>query len=74
MILAELDEEEWDPETVSQGGAYQTEALLKWFEYYHRQLRRQMAEQHLGQYLLSIIEGYRVFLVIIVLIYTRLPR
>ena len=49
MILAKLDEEEWDLETVSRGGAYQTEALLKWSEYYHCQFRHQMAKQHLGQ-------------------------
>ena len=60
MILAELDEEKWDPKTVSRGGAYQTEALLKWSEYYHRQFRCQMAEQHLGQYSLSVIGGYQL--------------
>ena len=40
MVLSQLDEEEWDPETVSQARAYQTESLLKWSEYHHRQFRR----------------------------------
>ena len=39
MVLSQLDNEEWDPETVSRAGAYQTEALLKWLEYPHRQFR-----------------------------------
>ena len=60
MVLEELDDDEWDPETVSRAGAYQTEALLKWAEFYHRQFRRQMAESHLGQYSLSIIGGYQL--------------
>ena len=30
MILAELDDKEWDPERVSCAGAYKIEALLKW--------------------------------------------
>ena len=37
MVLAELDDDEWDPETVSRAGDYQTKALLKWAEFYHRQ-------------------------------------
>ena len=60
MVLEELDDIEWDPETVSRAGAYQTEALLKWAEFYHRQFRRQMAEQHLRQYSLSVIGGYQL--------------
>ena len=36
----ELEGEEWDPETASHAGAYQTKALLKWSEYPHRQFRR----------------------------------
>ena len=60
IVLAELDKEEWDPETVSWGGASQTEALLNWAEIYHHQFRCQMAEQYLGQYSLSIIGGYQL--------------
>ena len=60
MILAKVDSKEWDPETVSRVGAYQTEALLKWSEYNHGQFRHQMAEQHLGQYSLSVIGGYQL--------------
>ena len=55
MVLEELDDNEWDPETISRSGAYQTEALLKWAEFYHRQFRRRMAESHLGQYSLTVI-------------------
>ena len=58
MVLEELDEDEWDPETMSRAGAYQTEALLKWGEFHHGQFRRRMAESHLGQYFLSVISGY----------------
>ena len=36
LVLDQL-EEEWDPKTISQGGAYQTEVLLRWSEYHHRQ-------------------------------------
>ena len=39
MVLEELDDDEWDPETVSRAGAYQTKALLKWAEFYHCQFR-----------------------------------
>ena len=60
MILAKLDEKEWDPETVSWGGAYQTKALLKWSKYYYHQFCRRMAEQHLGQYSPSVIRGYQL--------------
>ena len=60
MVLSQLEDEAWDPETVSQAGAYQTEALLKWLEYHHHQFRRQMAEQHLDQYSLSVIWGYQL--------------
>ena len=60
MILSQLESEEWDPETVSHAGAYQTEALLKWSEYHHRQFRRRMAEPHLGQSSLSVIGGYQL--------------
>ena len=60
MVLEELDDNEWDPETVSRAGAYQTEALLKWAKFYHPQFRRQMAESHLGQYSLSVIGGYQL--------------
>ena len=60
MVLAELDDEEWDLETMSWPGVYQTEALLKWAEYYQRQFRRKMAKQHLGQYSLSVIRGYQL--------------
>ena len=60
MILSQLESKEWDQETVSHAGAYQTEALLNWSEYHHRQFRRRMAEQHLGQYSLSIIRGYQL--------------
>ena len=60
IILSQLDDEELDPETASYAGAYQTKALLKWSEYYHRQFRCRMAEQHLGQYLLSIIRGLQL--------------
>ena len=60
MILLQLESEEWDPDTLSRVRAYQTEALLKWSEYYHRQSRRQMAEQHLDQYSLSVIGGYQL--------------
>ena len=60
MVLEELDDDEWDPETVSRAGAYQTKALLKWAEFYHRQFRHQIAKQHLGQYSLSVIGGYQL--------------
>ena len=60
MILSQLESDEWDPEMVSHAGAYQTEALLKWSEYHHRQFRRRMAEQHLGQYSLSVIGGHQL--------------
>ena len=60
MILSQLDSKEWDPETVSRAGAYQTEALLNWSEYHHLQFRRWIAEQHLGQYSLSVIRGYQL--------------
>ena len=60
MILEELDDNEWDPETVSTAGAYQTKALLKWTEFYHHQFRCRMAESHLRQYSLSIISGYQL--------------
>ena len=55
-----MDGEEWDPETVSCVEAYQTEALLKLSEYHRCQFRHQMTQQHLGQYLLSIIGGYQL--------------
>ena len=35
MVLAKLEEDAWDPESASQAGAYQTEALLRWSEYHH---------------------------------------
>ena len=60
MVLSQLESDEWDPEIVSHAGAYQTEALLKWSEYHHRQFRHQMAEQHLGQYSLSVIGGHQL--------------
>ena len=43
MVLEELDDDEWDPETMSRAGAYQTEVLLKWTKFYHRQFRHRMA-------------------------------
>ena len=57
MVLSQLEDNAWDLETVSRAGAYQTKALLKWSEYHHHQFRRRMAEQHLDQYLLSVIGG-----------------
>ena len=36
MVIAQL-EEDWDPESASRGGAYQTEALLRWSEYHQTQ-------------------------------------
>ena len=60
MILSHLESDKWDPETVSRAGAYQTEVLFKWSEYHHRQFRRWMAKQHLGQYSLSVIGGHQL--------------
>ena len=60
MVLAELEEDAWDPETASRAGAYQTKALLRWSEYHHRQFRRRMATQHLNQYSLGVIGGYQL--------------
>ena len=60
MVLEELDDDEWDPETVSRASAYQTEALLKWAEFYHRQFRLWIAKQHLRQYSFSVIGGYQL--------------
>ena len=60
MILSQLDGEAWDPETVSQAGAYQTEALLRWSEYHHRQYWRRMASQHLDQHAIAVIGGYQL--------------
>ena len=37
MVLAKLEEDGLDPESASRAGAYQTEALLRWSEYHHRQ-------------------------------------
>ena len=60
MVLEELDDNKWDPETTSRSRAYQTESLLKWAEFYHCQFRHRMAESHLGQYSLSVIGGYQL--------------
>ena len=59
MVLDQL-EEEWDPESASRAGAYQTEALLRWSEYHHRQYRRRMASQHLDQHAIGVIGGYQL--------------
>ena len=40
MVLSQLEDDAWDPETVSWAGAYQTKVLLKGSEYHHRQFRR----------------------------------
>ena len=42
LILEQL-EGDWDPESASQEGAYQTEALLRWSEYHQTQYRRRLA-------------------------------
>ena len=60
MVLSKLEDDAWDQETASRAGAYQTKALLRWSEYYHRQFRRQMAAQHLDQYSLGVIGGYQI--------------
>ena len=59
MVLAQL-EEDWDPESASRGGAYQTEALLRWSEFYQTQYRRRLAEEHLGQHVIGVIGGYQL--------------
>ena len=59
MVLEQL-EEDWDPESASQAGAYQTEALLRWSEYHHRQYRRLMVSQHLDQHAIGVIGGYQL--------------
>ena len=59
MIL-EQTEVELDPEKASHGGAYQTEALLRWSEFHHRQYRRRLAAQHLDQHALGVIGGYQL--------------
>ena len=55
MVLSQLEDDAWDPETASRAGTYQTEALLRWLEYHHCQFRRQMVAQHLDQYSLGVI-------------------
>ena len=60
MVSSQLESDKWDLEIVSHAGAYQTEVLLKWSEYHHRQFRRWKAEQHLGQYSLSVIGGHQL--------------
>ena len=59
IVLTQL-EEHWDPEAASQTGAYQTEALLRWSEYHHRQYQRRMASQHLDQHAIGVIGGYQL--------------
>ena len=59
MIL-EQTEVELDPDKASHGGAYQTEALLRWSEFHHRQYRRRLAAQHLDQHALGVIGGYQL--------------
>ena len=59
MVLAQL-EEDWDPESASRAGAYQTEVLLRWYEYHHLQYRRRMVSEHLGQHAIGVIEGYQL--------------
>ena len=59
MVLAQL-EEDWDPESASREGAYQTEALLRWSEFYQTQYRRRLAEEHLGQHAIGVIGGYQL--------------
>ena len=59
MILEQLDGD-WDPESASQAGAYQTEALLRWSEYHHTQYRRRLASEHLDQHAIGVIGGYQL--------------
>ena len=59
MVLDQL-EEDWDPESASQAGAYQMEALLRWSEYHHCQYRRWMASEHLDQHAIAVIRGYQL--------------
>ena len=59
MVL-EQTEIELDPEKASHGGAYQTEALLRWSEFHHRQYRRRLAAQHLDQHAIGVIGGYQL--------------
>ena len=59
MVLDQL-EEDWDPQSASRAGAYQTEALLRWSEYHHRQYQRQMASQHFDQHTICVIGGYQL--------------
>ena len=37
-----------------------TEVLQRWSEYHHRQYRRQMASEHLGQHAIAVIGGYQL--------------
>ena len=55
-----MTEVDWDPESASRVGAYQTEVLLRWSEYHHRQYRRRMAPQHLDQHAVGVIGGYQL--------------
>ena len=59
MILAQL-EEDWDPESASRGGVYQTEALLRWSKFYQLQYQRRLAAEHLGQHAIGVIGGYQL--------------
>ena len=49
-----------DLEKASHGGAYQTEAMLRWSEFHHRQYRRRLAAQHLDQHAIGVIGGYQL--------------
>ena len=59
-MIFEQAEIELDPEKASHGRAYQTEALLRWSEFHHRQYRRRLAAQHLDQHALGVIGGYQL--------------
>ena len=59
MVLDQTDTD-LNPEEASYGGAYQTEALLRWSEYHHRQYRRRLATQHLDQHAIGVIGGYQL--------------
>ena len=59
LVLDQLAEE-WDPGTISRGGAYHKEGLLRWSEYHHHQYQRQMALEHLDQHAIAVIGGYQL--------------
>ena len=59
MVL-DQPEVDLDPEEASYARAYQTEALLRWSEYHHRQYRRRLAAQHLDQHAIGVIGGYQL--------------